>query len=584
MAGMHARVRRWPYARMGSALVLGAVLAGCTDDGSPVAADEPGRAPRPEGDAERTSVSPVVPRVDVRFEVNGAFRPGVPVNVTAVAWARRQADDMRMELVVHDEPSPAGTPAEAAGRRPVGSTQGGLGRGSERRLSQNITFAEPGYYRVSARVVSSGPTPDVMPGDSLILNTTHETLYILVDENGGRLTAGFDRAALGARTPLYGSYGPFVPGGRAAGGARSLLPVGGPSRQTSTTYTYYVEYDNQDTGTRRPVPGAQAEIKCLNTSYAVHSTLYPTVNADGSFTFTCPYGYFDGTVRLRDWYSDVLRESRQPAGVDYFWEGTARRLVASSNYAAHVFVTLRQYVPTAESRFGGRWRSRLPVVVSDTVRTNYSRIFGEDGRFVTMHEYGHAYQWGAIEQWNNYGSCPSPHYTTQFSNRGCAYVEGFATFFAVWMAGNELGSAAYETDYHIETQTFYTSADGMGIEGSVAGFFYDLVDGSGQRDNSANTGVYEESWDTAVYPGSFIGDMMATCAPYYVSSGTNVYTYYLDGLDQLVYCMEGNVSAEGYTSLWRTTWSGVTHSATLPSGYSTTLVRTLWRRNLYGTS
>jgi hypothetical protein len=460
-----------------------------------------------------------------------------------------------------------------------------------------VTFASPGFYRVSAHAVTSGPTPPVAQGDSVIADVSDETLYILVDENGGRLLDRHDARAFEGRLPLFGSYGPFVPGARAPGGAAaaasSVSPTGGPSRQTSTSYTYWIEYDNDDVGAKRPVGGATAEIKCLDTNFApTGNPIYPTVNADGSFSFTCPYGYFDGSVLLRDWYSDVVKEDRTTGGVGYFNEiGTARRLVAASKHAAHVFVTLRTYVPVVEQRFGGRWRSRLPVWVSDTagarylptkdtVNTNITRVFREPGRFVTLHEYGHAYQYKALETWSQTTACPV-HYTNLPSHRECAFPEGFATFLAVWVASNELTTDPYyTTDYNIETQTFYTNGDGINIEGSVAGFLYDLVDGSGQRDNSTNTAATEETWDTAVFPGSFIADVMVSCALYQAS--TNAYTHYLSGADQLVYCLEGNVSAEGYTSLWRTTWDSLTRTATLPAGYSSTLVRTLWRRNLYG--
>jgi hypothetical protein len=591
-------VRHWPYATKLAALALAAALAGCSDESSPVTAPEPGPAPRPEPGQNDLGVTPVVRRVDLAFAVNGAFRPGVPISITGIARARRQADQLNLELVVHDEPAAASTPGERAGWRGLASFQGSLGRGYEHRLTQTVTFAAPGYYRVSARAISGGPTPELRMGDSLIVNESYETLYILVDENGGRLTNGFEQAALQGRVAMFGSYGPFVAGARRPGARLSMTPGGEPARQTSTSYTFYFEYDNQDTGTKRPVPGAEVKIDCLDTGFNVYSTLYPFINSDGSFTFTCPYGYFDGNIRLVDIYSEVMGEGRAVAGVGYFNEGTARRLVAANQYAAHVFVTLRQYVPTAETRFGNRWRARLPVLVSttntsfgpayypshDTVRTNYSRVFGQDGRFVTMHEYGHAYQYVAIEKWAS-STCPSPHYTHLPSSRSCAYVEGFATFFAVWMAGNELTTGT-NTDYGIETQAFYTNGDGLLIEGSFAGFLYDLVDGSGQRDNSANNAAFEETWDTAVYPGSFIFEIMQTCAPYVQSGTTYTYTYYLDGADQIVYCMENNVSAETYATTWstnwRTTWTGVTHSATLPSGYSTSLVRTLWKRNLYG--
>lgn len=601
MAGKHARVRLRSYAGKVAALALGVALAACSDDndGSPVGPPDPGPSPRPTDGQNDLGVTPIVPRVEVDFAVNGAFRPGVPITITAIGRARRPADQATLELVAHDEPAAATTAGESAGWRRLGSTQGGLGRGAEHRVTQTVTYDQPGYYRVSARAFSNGPTPPLAMGDSLIINTSYETLYILIDENGGRLTNGFDPSAVQGRLPLLGSFGPFVAGARTS--ARAALLPGGtqPRRQTSTSYTFYFEYDNQDTGTRRPVPGAEAKIDCLDTSFNVYSTQYPYINTDGSFTFTCPYGYFDGSIRLYDIYSEVMGEGRVNGGVSYFNEGTARRLVAANQYAAHVFVTLRTYVPTVESRFGNHWRARLPVLVSttnsaygpayyptqDTVRTNSTRVFGEDGRFVTMHEYGHAYQYVAIERWNS-SSCPSPHYTHLVSSRSCAFVEGFATFLAVWVAGNELANTTTNGDYGIETQTFYNNGDGLLIEGSFAGFLYDLVDGSTNRDNAGNTAAQEETWDTAVYPGSFIYDIMKNCAPYTLVSGTYTYTYYLDGADQVVYCMEGNVTAESFattwSSNWRTTWDGVSRGATTPTGYSTTLVRTLWKRNFYG--
>jgi hypothetical protein len=602
MAGSNVRAS-WLRAGKVAGLVLAAALAGCSDDTTSPVAPDPGTAPRPETpngpQAHDTGITPVVRRVELDFDVNGAFRPGVPITVTAVARGRREANEVNLELAVLDERG-----AAESGWRQVGSDRTALGRGAEHRMTRTLVFPEPGYYRVSARAFSSGPTPtQLAQGDSLILNSSYETLYILIDQNGGRLTDGFDPAVAGpGRLPMFGSFGPFVTARtRGSGGARTnAAPTGGALRQTTTSFRYYLDYDNQDTGTRRPVAGAEAEIKCLDASFNVVSTNYYTTAADGSFAFTCSSGYFDGSVRLRDIYSEVMSPGQVIAGVSYFNEGTVNntRLVAANQYAAHVFVTLRQYVPTAEARFGNRWRPRLPVLVhatdatfpihydqtQDTMRTNHSRVFNEDGRFVTMHEYGHSYHYRAIERWNSYYCSPGgTHHTHLPYTLSCAFVEGFATFFAVWVAGNEL-TTGYHTDNGIETQTFYTNGDGVIIEGSVAGFLYDLVDGSAQRDNTANSAAFEETWDTAVYPGSFIADIMANCAPYTGTATSPTYTYYLDGADQLVYCMEGNVSAETQTANWRTTWSGVTRSPNFasPTGYSTSVVRTLWRRNFYG--
>src|SRR5215207_3210525 len=93
-------VRPWPYAAKLCVLALAAALAACSDDSSIAGPPDPGTDPRPDADPGDTSVPPLVNRVDLHFEVNGAFRPGTPISVTAVARGRRQADDMTLDLIV----------------------------------------------------------------------------------------------------------------------------------------------------------------------------------------------------------------------------------------------------------------------------------------------------------------------------------------------------------------------------------------------------------------------------------------------------------------------------------------------------
>ena len=42
--------------------------------------------------------------------------------------------------------------------------------------------------------------------------------------------------------------------------------------------------------------------------------------------------------------------------------------------------------------------------------------------------------------------------------------------------------------------------------------------------------------------------------PYKLASGVYTYTDNLSGVDQLVYCLEGNVSAETYATTWSSLW------------------------------
>ena len=217
-------------------------------------------------------------------------------------------------------------------------------------------------------------------------------------------------------------------------------------------------------------------------------------------------------------------------------------------------------------------------------------MFGQDGLFVTVHEYGHAYHYVAIEPWpNTYGCAPGGHQPAVPYSLACAFVEGFADFFAGWILANRLTSAYGYSDYNWEYRS-YAGVNGLITEGAAAGFFYDLADGSSDLDAAGNTTAYEEAFDNAVYPGSFIANIIANCSPYTQTSTGNVFADPLDGMDQVVYCVEGHVNAEiigpTYGNYWRTQWDAVSWypSFSWPAGYSGTTVRTLWKWNFYRTT
>jgi hypothetical protein len=219
----------------------------------------------------------------------------------------------------------------------------------------------------------------------------------------------------------------------------------------------------------------------------------------------------------------------------------------------------------------------------DTIRTNYKRVFKQDGTFVTIHEYGHAFQWGAIEAPGDYYcNATGEHVMNQQYTKSCAFVEGFATFFSAWVAGDSLNGTYGYSDYYVENQSWYTGKDGMQVEGAVAGFFYDFVDASTAPDGYNNETGGDDSWDGVAYPGSFLVSVLRNC----VTAGPSTSYTQLLGMDEVVYCLEGNTTAAAAASAlgWNTWWSAssVTRNATPPAGYSTDAVRRLWKRNFYG--
>ena len=578
-----------------SAVALAAVvlLAACDDD--PTGNSGRNSEARPgEGRAsEATGDVAAVRRVGLEVRATGSFRPGAPIVITSNAAARYGAADVSYDLVVLDQDPEA--PQVAAQFR------GNMDRGSQRQLTATLTFPRAGYYRVVAQTRSAPASgaPQFAAGDTALIENSSETLYLLVTEQGGRLTNGFEPGAVPAGVvPQHGSFGPFVAGrGRTGGPVAARLPGGGPALQSGVSRGIF-RYYNETTGTYLPVPNAEVVVKCLDTSFNTVTAPVVRTASDGSFSFSCSTPYFDASIHLRTTTTDIVSPGRVIAGSDYFNEGdgTSPIINADNHYAARVHVVLNRYVPIAQSRFGVS-RPRVPVIVHptdaafpihynqthDTIRINYTRVFGQDGMFVAVHEYGHAFQWRAIEAPAEYTCGTTAHALDGQYTKSCAFVEGFATFFAAWVAGDSLNGSYGYSDYYVENQTWYSGKDGMQVEGAAAGFFYDFVDAASAPDGYNNeTTSGDETWDGVAYPASFLVSVLRNC----VTAGPSTSYTQLIGMDEVVYCLEGNVTADdeavrlGYSSWWSA--NSVTRGATAPTGYSIDAVRRLWKRNFYG--
>jgi hypothetical protein len=188
-----------------------------------------------------------------------------------------------------------------------------------------------------------------------------------------------------------------------------------------------------------------------------------------------------------------------------------------------------------------------------------------------MHEYGHAFHYKAVESPSSY-SCTNNTHSIHIPNLySCAFVEGFADFFSIWVAGPDLTTGwtgGYATDNALEQNPWRTTGDGSRIEGAAAAFMYDLVDGASEPDG------LDESFDTATYPGSYVLNAIGGCA-----FGPNNSPHTLDGMDQFVYCVERSTSAQPLGVNWRA-YSSV-QSPAPPAGWSAAVVRKLWRYNFY---
>jgi hypothetical protein len=355
-------------------------------------------------------------------------------------------------------------------------------------------------------------------------------------------------------------------------------------------------YWHETTGAHRPVPNAAIDVQCVDAARNPVGSVFTVATAsDGSFSITCSTGLYRATVHLRNTSVLVTNQNGSNAGVSFTESvGANPSLQANNYYAGHVYVLLNRYVPRAESRFGLKRTTRLPVRVStgtadttnyfpneDLIRQNKSRVFGEYGTFVTVHEYAHAFHWKAIEPPASYYCNPQNQHAINVQyNFNCAFVEGFADFFAMWVAGDSLVNSG-SSDWALEVQTWYSGQDGVQVEGAVAGFLYDLVDGSGDPDSYYNTPLESEAWDAVTYPGSFIAYTMRDCV---LSTSTTTYRD-LFGSDDLVYCLENTLTGKADAATFGSAWynyTSVQRTAAAPAGFSQPAVRRLWRANFYG--
>lgn len=601
-SGRYARGRSGRFRWM--MIAAAALLTAACSDNDPLRPD-PSPEPGPEDpNGHPTFVTPFVRRVDLDFEAVGSFRPGQPITVISIARGRRPAADVDFSLVVLDEETQPGSPPPV---RQVSDFRGSMGRGQEQRLNATLTFARPGFYRVVASARARAPQGETRaPGDSVVGNFSSQTLYLYIDQNGGGASREHDPSLAAGRMPMYGSFGPFM---QAAAASVSLRSETG--QQTTGTVNGVMWVYNDSTRSHERLGNTQGYADC-RTSTGATQRLNFTVTADGLFTFTCASGLYTGRIDLRNADADVYGHGGAFAGATFDQTlGPQPSLQAQNQYAGYVFSTLTKHIPAAKSRFGRQRPSAVTAWVSDydagypiqycqaintafgctradVIMSNHARVFDEDGIFVTMHEYGHSFHHKAIEALpTSYGCDPNGHAYDVPYNLSCAFVEGFADFFSAWLLSSRLTNSYY-SDWIFETYPFYNSL-GLLTEGAAAGFFYDLVDGVGDYDANANNAAYEESFDNAVYPGTFIANIIANCAPYTrTSTGSYTYTYTLDGMDQVVYCIEGNVNAEvigpTYGGGWRTQYDGVAWGPTFsyPAGYSGTTVRKLWTWNFYG--
>lgn len=533
-----------------------------------------------------------VARYSLDLSVSGSLKPGGAPRIEYRVTAHQASPDTRIIIRFPEieaaeannwepglpKPGPVAAAVNARARLATNEqTAGGV----------SVQVPVAGYYRVVLTAVDPTAPPTTSSGQH-IQNTAHLERWLLIDENGGRVTPTFDRSAL--PDTVVGQPGPRAirKKSRAGGGAQEGVVSTMSSFTVSGNYMYY----NYDTGAYVPISGVRVSLAIYDAytnQLLMESPQYATTGVDGYWEGECPsndydrhdFGFYleNGAVTTNGGgYTSVSVYSNDCGRTDVF-------VSPQSNYG-HVFHTLNRIVGLSESMFQ-RSRGGIYVQLGSFSNSSYSKdypwgptshpdririksdspdhVWGSWGKFVMSHEYGHAFHHRALGDFlDDLGSGCEYHTFSSVEAPRCAHVEGYADFHAVATLGDETG---YRSS--IEANSYYPAGqDGHHIEGAVAAFLYDLAD-------PAN-----EAHDALSGTARYVGDLIATCR---VERGAGWYQNF-EG-SHIVYCAEDQIDPWVRSNYFLgTEFPPYTHleGAGEPAGWSVGIVRAIWLRNLYG--
>lgn len=585
-------------------LAMGTLLVACTEPTRPVPFPSAGNSSTgPSSTSSRSDGNTLndleaIPRFEITLSVDGSLKPGVPVRVAYGATARLGTARAVLELQAPDVQLARSTdwrnarPKPRQQVAPLGRMVASAAANATLRQSTVLTFEKPGFYRLIA--TAAAPEEGPLAAGGYVNNFAYKEIWVLISERGGEVFPEFDHRVFG--DSLQVAPGPFRLRARAQADAgstgttakRSLIPSAGPSLTTiPNTINGYVLYYDPSVSQYLPLVNVSINSQEWD-SYEARYYGGPGSSTDenGYFEMGCPAdgNMLELSISLHGSFAYV-GSGVITGNQIWSWDcasGADGGFTLSGSWAESAFA-YQEITNTAVSAYSlyGVTRDQVVVRFVDTGTSYYEKsqpwgptgyadritlsraggIFGSWGKFTIAHEYGHAMQHRRFGDYPSSINCPSPHYLYGDEDMTCAYVEGFADYFAVATRGSVTGF-----DGTVEGNGWYPGGDGSRVEGAVSAFLYDVTD-------PAN-----EAHDTMAYPGSYLRTVMTSCSVF--KSGTWFHAY---RISHLIDCMENSLSPTAQ-SFFPTDggWTAYTESATEPSGWSASAIRTNWRKNLFG--
>ncbi|WP_423926839.1 hypothetical protein [Candidatus Palauibacter sp.] len=536
----------------------------------------------------------------IAIDVAGSLKPDQQIDLTVTYTANYATTDADLRVTLpeveyakwsdwgSDYTVSVGREVPAKLEASQGFTVGG-------EVTQTTSFSVPssGIYRVFASARSGKARPDGTM--DRVRAGTHKTVWILVDEGGGRVLDGFDPELV--PDGFHPQPGPFrkVDTGQPKpdhAGEGILAQSRGFSKASSCgsdevciTFVYY----DEDLNETRSLPGVRYEYEIVDAPSGFEDSGSGFADSQGTISVSCPvYGARgEGTATFSDSKARIVPRSDNSFEFGYGDCGEEVEYQLPS-IEGRVWVTSWHSIRDSELLFPARsvitFRVNPPnesgcvfQTGDDAIRLiendDWVCIWGGYGIFVVAHEYGHAMHHellGGIASYDS--SLCEDHEPDVLTDLGCAYNEGWANYYGmVTQATIYAGSIAPEprlTEQLIESNHYYDAdEDGSIDEGTVAAFFFDVLD-------SAN-----EDHDDIDLSGQDLYEVMGTCR---VREGNVMVRP--GGIDHLIWCLEAEVDGviTGGDDYFSTRDPHPTQENQSDHDWDETDIRTLWLTNLYG--
>jgi hypothetical protein len=585
-------------------LIAGASVAfsACTDSPtSPVADVSPmaARNVRAMKAQSRDWEQPTVSRFSVTLEAHGPFVPGKRINVTITTTNNLDTRGTQVSLLL-----PEGTAARGRGWKsgaPAVDTEiipefhelRVIQAGARNVTQTSIEFGAPGLYSVIAKVAAPEDAPRWDAG-RLVQNLASAVLWIYVDAKGGRTLSRYDPSLVPA--DMVTEPGP----------AMLLIPICDELNPCDpppddppppATYSLLVTYFNVDRSVVEPLKNAAVTVS----DYPYGATYSGQTDQAGRISVPCPAdpggtqrmmvrAVTPGQFQIQDYWSSAawtLADVVQPAG---FCSGGATTTVQTTDIGAswlhqQMLATVqpsRSLFQISRGFLGVNYDVNI-VENTSLFRTDIDEIvvaprhlYGEFGRVMVAHEYGHAFAHASLGGARG-GGCPAEGHTLwgEYTMR-CALSEGWANYHAAIVRRTDV------PDFHADLlfKLNYQGGDGSRIEANVANFLLVMTHPDPIRTfgSSVDRGLH--------YPPSYAAATLRDCRWRLVSSPVWLSVW---ETDVLVWCFEGGVDWGVYQSYFTSRGSNYNfwpaaqqNAAPRPWNWSQANIRATWLRSLYG--